>query len=125
MPGFDRPRRRLAAAALLALLVACASPPRAVLAVDPAVTVVAPGVTVAFAATVTGSDEPVVWEVVEPGGGTVDERGRYTAPADEGTFHVRAWVGSLETLRTSEVRVRRTAVAIARRTGPGRPPPFR
>jgi hypothetical protein len=124
MPGTDRPGRPLAVA-LLALLAACASPPRAVLAVDPAVTAVAPGEAVAFAAAVTGSDEPVVWEVVEPGGGSVDERGRYTAPAEEGTFHVRAWVGSLDTVRTSEVRVRRTAVAIARRSGPGRPPPFR
>jgi hypothetical protein len=51
--------------------------------------------------------------VIEPEGGTIDEQGRYTAPDGEGTFHVTAWVGTAETLRTAEIRVRRAAIARA------------
>lgn len=130
MPGTVTPARGapLLAALLAALAAGCASPgPRPVLALDPPVSAVAPGETVAFAATVSGSDEPVVWEVVEPGGGAIDERGRYTAPAREGTFHVTAWVGTPETLRTAEIRVRLSALARAAPEAQrgGRPPPFR
>jgi len=45
--------------------------------------------TVAFTATVTGEPTPnVTWSVPEPGGGTVDASGKYTAPANTGTFHI-------------------------------------
>lgn len=116
MPGLPVPRLRAPIAAALLALVAggCAAPgPRTTLRIDPPVAAIAPGETLAFAADVHGSDEPVVWEVVEADGGTIDERGKYTAPDGEGTFHVTAWVGTAETLRTAEVRVRRTAFARA------------
>jgi hypothetical protein len=52
---------------------------------------VEPGTTVQFAAQVTGtSDSSVSWSVDEAGGGTVGANGLYTAPATEGTYHVRA-----------------------------------
>ena len=52
---------------------------------------VAPGGTLKFTAQVTGSAETsVTWEVEEADGGTIDTTGLYTAPAIEGTFHVRA-----------------------------------
>ena len=47
--------------------------------------------TVAFTAIVTGEPTPnVTWSVPEPGGGTVDASGKYTAPANPGSFHVIA-----------------------------------
>jgi hypothetical protein len=47
--------------------------------------------TVAFTAVVTGEATPnCTWSVQEPGGGTVDASGKYTAPANPGTFHVVA-----------------------------------
>ena len=33
---------------------------------------------------------PVKWSVQEPGGGTIDAMGRYTAPEAAGTYHVVA-----------------------------------
>jgi hypothetical protein len=45
---------------------------------------------VVFAAAVTGTaNHAVAWQVVEAGGGTVDENGRYTAPGRAGTYRVR------------------------------------
>ncbi len=59
--------------------------------VDPASAEIAPGTSVPLVATVTGTgDTAVAWSVIEPGGGTVDAAGVYTAPAVTGTFHVRA-----------------------------------
>lgn len=59
--------------------------------VDPASAEIAPGTSVQLVATVTGTaDTAVTWSVVEPGGGTVDAAGVYTAPTATGTFHVRA-----------------------------------
>src|SRR5262245_8659850 len=44
-----------------------------------------------FTATVTGTNDPTVnWSVQEPGGGSVNASGFYTAPAAPGTFHVVA-----------------------------------
>ncbi len=69
--------------------------------------VVAPGETYSFSATVTGgaAGQPtgVTWSV-QPGGvgGTIDQSGKYTAPASEGTDHV---------LATSVADASRTAVA--------------
>ena len=34
--------------------------------------------------------QPVLWRVVEPGGGTLTPAGVYTAPATPGTYHVHA-----------------------------------
>lgn len=59
--------------------------------VQPPAAQVAPGGTVSFSATVTGTaDTVVVWDVVQAGGGTVTANGLYTAPGATGTFQVRA-----------------------------------
>lgn len=87
-------------AALAAATLACSggstsSPetPRAevVVAVDPGEVQIAPGGSVAFAATVTGAaDTAVTWSVQETTGGTIDASGRYVAPQAEGSYHVVA-----------------------------------
>ncbi len=41
-----------------------------------------------FAAQVTGSDQRVIWTVLEAGGGTISASGEYVAPGASGTFHV-------------------------------------
>jgi hypothetical protein len=46
--------------------------------------------------------QPVLWRVVEPGGGTITGAGVYTAPAETGTFHV-------EVIREDFTEVRFTA----------------
>lgn len=123
---FERPLQRTASemrslraspallAALLSLAsAACSSTPDSStrLTIDPPSAAVAPGDHVQFTATVAGpADEPVVWSVVEQGGGTIDERGAYTAPQVEGTFHVAAWVSSPSTVQTVEVQVTRSVV---------------
>ena len=57
----------------------------------PVETAVEPGKSVQFTAQVTGSaDTSVKWTVDEADGGTIDAAGLYTAPAIEGTYHVRA-----------------------------------
>jgi len=63
-----------------------------VVAVEPEAAEVAPGGTVRFAASVTGtSDTAVGWSVEEGAtGGTVSAEGVYTAPAASGTYHVAA-----------------------------------
>jgi hypothetical protein len=94
-------RQHFAAALSVAFVAACtASPPadgpepagQAIAVVTaPSQADVAPGTTVQFAAQVTGtSDSSVSWSVDEAGGGTVGANGLYTAPATEGTYHVRA-----------------------------------
>ncbi|MCX5731595.1 MAG: hypothetical protein NTY18_09645, partial [Deltaproteobacteria bacterium] len=69
---------------------------------------VAPGATFQFSAQVTGTSyTSVVWSVAEAGGGAVDANGLYTAPAIEGTFHVRAdsAMASVKSSGTSVVHV--------------------
>jgi hypothetical protein len=57
----------------------------------PTETDVQPGDSVRFSAQVTGTaNTSVRWSVDEADGGTVDATGVYTAPASEGTYHVRA-----------------------------------
>lgn len=41
-------------------------------------------------ATFRATEGEVTWSVQEPGGGTIDERGRYISPTTPGTFHVVA-----------------------------------
>lgn len=79
----------------LALAAACSSAPPPpdgagiTVAISPATTTVAPGGTVAFSATVTGSAETrVTWSVREASGGSITAAGLYTAPPGAGTFHV-------------------------------------
>jgi hypothetical protein len=73
---------------------AAGSPPAGqgiVVATSPLEADVPPGGSVKFTARVTGTaDGSVTWSVDEADGGTVDSSGVYTAPAAEGTFHVRA-----------------------------------
>jgi hypothetical protein len=47
--------------------------------------------TIQFESSIAGSGNPnVTWSVQEAGGGTITSLGGYTAPANPGTFHVRA-----------------------------------
>jgi len=62
-----------------------------VVEVTPPAPEILPGGAVTFVGTVTGAaDTGVLWDVVEPGGGTVDDTGRYTAPLTTGRYQVRA-----------------------------------
>jgi hypothetical protein len=82
------------------LLAACSGSPSAdpapadpadAVVTAPADTSIQPGALLRFSAKVAGaSGAPVAWSVDEPDGGTIDSSGIYTAPAHEGTFHVRA-----------------------------------
>jgi hypothetical protein len=64
------------------------------LGIRPVAVQLAPGATQAFQAEINYPKgarylrQPVVWRVVEPGGGTVTPAGLYTAPAAPGVFHV-------------------------------------
>jgi hypothetical protein len=61
-------------------------------AVAPAAVQVAPRSAATFVASVSGTvDLSVAWSVLEPGGGSVDAAGHYTAPASAGTYHVVVW----------------------------------
>ncbi len=92
---------RIAAAVLLCAHVACTacSGARAVpggggavaVTVAPASALTTPRATVSFTASVSGTaNAGVTWAVAEPGGGTIDGSGLYTAPAEVGTYHVVA-----------------------------------
>ena len=60
-----------------------------------------PLATQAFTATVPGfTDNSVTWSVVEAAGGAIDATGLYTAPYDEGTYHVQA-VSVADSTRTA------------------------
>lgn len=90
----------------------------------PAEADVQPGSTLQFGAQVTGTAETaVVWTVAEAGGGTIDAAGLYTAPATEGTFHVRAAsvIASVKSNGTSVVRVKKvtTGQQVAVAVNPG------
>ena len=59
--------------------------------VDPKTVTLKQGATQQFTAKVTGTtNEAVTWIVMERGGGSVNDKGLYTAPNKAGTFHVRA-----------------------------------
>lgn len=66
------------------------------LALRPTAVVLARGGSQAFQAEINYAPDvqylrqPVLWKVVEPGGGTLTPAGLYTAPATPGTYHVRA-----------------------------------
>lgn len=86
-----------------------------VVATSPGEADVAPGGKLQFGAQVTGTaDGSVAWQVVEPEGGSVDAAGLYTAPATEGTFHVRAVsAASAKSTGSSVVRVKKGDAAPA------------
>lgn len=93
------PRNRLDALVAVIILLAsagCGGNGSGALAISqvtitPASTRVAPGGTRAFAYTIAGTSANlgVQWRVVEPGGGSVDATGLYTAPSTPGTYHVQ------------------------------------
>ena len=59
-----------------------------------------------FAATVTGAvDTGAIWSVVEADGGSIGADGVYTAPAVQGTYHVRA-ASVADPTKTKDVAVR-------------------
>jgi hypothetical protein len=45
--------------------------------------------------------QPVGWRVVEPGGGTIDGAGIYSAPAAAGTYHVEVMREDFPAIRTT------------------------
>jgi len=64
-------------------------------ALDPPGAQVAPGGTVVFSTASRGLGRNAVkWSVDEPGGGEIDQDGRYQAPARPGTYHVTAVSGA-------------------------------
>jgi hypothetical protein len=77
-----------------ATVTVTAPPPPISVTVSPASASVAPGGTVTFSATVSGTtggqSTAVTWSVQESGGGTVSGSGVYSAPGSAGTFHVAA-----------------------------------
>ncbi len=68
------------------------APPEVTVSVQPGTAGVPPGGSQGFAATVSGTaDTRVAWSVAEgSSGGAVDDAGNYTAPAEEGAYHVVA-----------------------------------
>ncbi|MBI4913768.1 MAG: hypothetical protein HY823_13620 [Acidobacteria bacterium] len=90
------------------------SPPVSV-TVSPASVSLRTGETQTFTAAVSGSPNPgVAWSVIEPGGGTITAGGTYHAPAQAGSFHVRATAAG-DPSRWGEAVVTVTAVPTAAR----------
>ena len=59
--------------------------------IDPREASVESGDHLTFRATIGGTtDQRVTWKVMEPGGGSMNAAGTYTAPSNPGTFHVVA-----------------------------------
>ena len=85
-----------------------------IVATSPAEADIPPGGKFQFASQVSGTAfTEVAWSVAEADGGTIDATGLYTAPAIEGTYHVRAnsKIASVTSFGTSVVRVKKGAVA--------------
>ncbi len=99
----------LGLAALLTALSACSSAggPGSIVEIAPASPAIEPGGTVQFIARVAGVDETANWSVLEPGGGTIDASGMYTAPQNEGTYTVLAAFTSPSTSESTAVHVKR------------------
>jgi hypothetical protein len=82
----------------------CGAAPVAV-AVAPPLPAVLPLSATTLTATVSGStDTAVTWRVREPGGGTVDTGGSYTAPSRSGIYHVVA-TAHADPLATGEASI--------------------
>src|SRR5690606_19525014 len=79
--------------------------PSVSLEITPGETELAPGDTAHFTAVLGGTpNQPVKWTVLEPGGGTIDATGSYTAPATEGDYTIVA--SYEEPLRTKSAKVK-------------------
>ncbi len=93
-------------------------PPGVTVTVSPRVAPMVAGGTMSFSAVVgrirSGQPATVTWSVQEAGGGTVDGSGRYTAPADAGTYHLVA--------TSTADRSRSDAAVITAGTSPILPP---
>jgi hypothetical protein len=73
--------------------------------ISPGTALILPQATQAFTATVPGfTNNSVTWSVVEATGGSIDAAGLYTAPYDEGTYHVQA-VSVADPTRTAQAPV--------------------
>jgi hypothetical protein len=71
--------------------VTVSSPSGISVTISPATRTTTVNAGIQFESSVTGSgDTAVTWSVEEAGGGTITSQGAYTAPANPGTFHVRA-----------------------------------
>ena len=75
--------------------------------INPSQAEVEPGASLSFAA-----PSAVAWSISEAQGGSIDATGRYTAPANEGTFHVVATRADGASNATAQVVVRRGAAAV-------------
>jgi hypothetical protein len=63
--------------------------PAVTVTVTPASAALAPGATIQFRAVVTNTENrEVLWEVLHGEGGTIDQTGRYTAPATPGAYAI-------------------------------------
>ena len=84
-----------------------------VITVQPSSLTLAPGLSVPLAATVTGaSDVAITWSMTEGlAGGSVTQNGLYTAPVDEGTYHVVA-TSHAESSKTATAKIVVTAMPL-------------
>src|SRR6266496_1018009 len=73
---------------------------------------VSPGDAAKFDALVTGSQNPVVWTVLEAAGGTIDGVGHYTAPLVEGDYHVVASLRAAPLSQAAQVHVKKRASTV-------------
>jgi len=65
------------------------------ISLQPSAATITAGSTFQFQASVTGAtNTSAVWSVLESAGGSVSASGLYTAPAQAGTYHVRATCGA-------------------------------
>jgi hypothetical protein len=81
------------------------------LTIRPTAVAVAPGTTQAFQAEINYPEgirplrQPITWDVIEPGGGTITPTGVYTAPLHAGTYHVEARREDFPALRVAALVV--------------------
>lgn len=114
-----------AAAAKASVIVAAA--PVISITLEPLAASVRAGGTLRFSAVVTNApDAGVLWSISEPGGGTVDASGIYTAPFAEGIYHLvarsradptRAAQATISVSASEKVTVGITPASVALRAG--------
>src|SRR5262249_50193571 len=74
------------------------------------VALIPPTVTLLAQTTLTftiSGNKNLSWTVVEPNRGSVSPNGAYTAPVDEGTYHVRATINGTQIHGVAEITVKR------------------
>ncbi|HEX9052994.1 MAG TPA: endo-1,4-beta-xylanase [Anaeromyxobacter sp.] len=95
----------LGLAAVLAAISACDRAASPNFEISPMSSDLAPGESITFSAVAQGEAVPVAWSVQQPGGGTIDSAGTYSAPDAEGTYTVVASAAARTS--TANVRVRK------------------